>query len=399
MNKQQVVDKFDELPAAIAIDAEKLLQYWRERLATECSQQSVANRESIIIWLVRNYLEQYEVLSSKERKILDRAMNYRYSILHQRYVGMDKEVAYRNLINRLASVLALRYRIQTWVATSRDRHRSVLDVLQEIIPELLHSDKYMHQEMARITKITTDDRLKNALLLASIEEYCLRPVRSQPLITYRFFNYQHSFQRGGLTQVPNNEVVRLVSEEIMTQESDSRVSLVDIAAIAEYQLAQDLEEQQALRQAVKQEFENYLLANFGQLAVEWLQLYLLGKSQDEIAKRLNQPIEVVYRLREKISYHAIRVFAIKSNPELVGKWLSISLLEHNLGLTSQEFHLLYEKLTPIQRSVLELCKVGYSTETIAQHLHLKNHQVMGHWTKIYLVAQTLRTQNRNRQRC
>jgi hypothetical protein len=32
-------------------------------------------------------------------------------------------------------------------------------------------------------------------------------------------------------------------------------------------------------------------------------------------------------------------------------------------------------------------------EAIAQQLQLKTHQVLGEWTKVYLAAQTLRTQN------
>ncbi|WP_258001422.1 hypothetical protein [Fischerella thermalis] len=36
--------------------------------------------------------------------------------------------------------------------------------------------------MAFISEFTTDPRLRNALLCASVEEYCLRPVRNQPLI-------------------------------------------------------------------------------------------------------------------------------------------------------------------------------------------------------------------------
>ncbi|BAS56702.1 hypothetical protein NIES2135_39820 [Leptolyngbya boryana NIES-2135] len=36
---------------------------------------------------------------------------------------------------------------------------------------------------------------------------------------------------------------------------------------------------------------------------------------------LDMPIKQVYRLREKVNYHAVRVFAQKSQPELVTEWL------------------------------------------------------------------------------
>lgn len=389
---QTLKQGFEERNLTMASEAEKLAQYWRKRLVIECPEQNQVNRESIVDWLLGSDLQRFEVLTAKELDIARQAMEYRYRILRQRYLGIARERAYRNLITRLGSLVTLRNKIQTWVALSRDRQRSVLDVLQEVIQELLQSDNYIQQQMAVIAECTTDDRLKNALLFASVEEYCLRPVRNQPLLVYRFVNYLRRTQRGGLTQVPSSDLVKLVSEEILTDDSDTRVNLVDTQAIAEYQEAQAAEEQQTLRQTVKQEFQSYLLENLGQEAVVWLQLYLQGKSQDAIAKELNKPIKEVYRLREKISYHAVRVFALKDKPELVDNWLSTSLQENNLGLTPKQWELLQEKLTPIQRQILELRKSGLSIEEIAPQLKLKNHQAMGEWTKVYLTAQGLRSQ-------
>ncbi len=383
---------FEECNLAMASEAEKLTLYWRQRLLADCPEQSEANRESIISWLLGSDSKRFDLLNPKELDIAKQAMEYRYRILSQRYLGMARERAYRNLMTRLASLVTLRNKIQTWISLSRDRQRSVMDVLQEVIQELLQSDNYMQQQMACIAEFTTDARLKNSLLFATVEEYCLRPVRNQPLLVYRFVNYLRRTQRGGLTQVPGSDLIRLVSEEILTDDSENRVNLADNQAIAEYLEAQQLEEQQVLRHAVKQEFENYLQENLGEDAVQWLRLYLQGKSQDEIAKKLNKPIKEVYRLREKISYHAVRVFALKGKPELVDNWLEISLDEHNLGLTQQQLSQLYKQLTPIGRQLLELRKAGNSIEEIAQQLKLKTHQAMGEWTKIYLAAQTLRTQ-------
>jgi hypothetical protein len=390
---QTLKQGFEERNLTMVLSAEKLAQYWQKQLAMECPEQSVANRQSIVKWLLGSDLDRYETLHAKELDIAKQAMEYRYKILRQRYLGIGRERAYRNLITRLGSLVTLRHKIQTWIALSRDRQRTVLDVLQEVIQELLQSDNYIQQQMTDITQFTSDERLRNALLFASVEEYCLRPVRNQPLLVYRFVNYLRRTQRGGLTQVPTNDLVRLVSEEILTDDSDNRVNLVDTQAVAEYQEAQAAEEQLALRQTVKQEFEDYLQENLGQEAVEWLGLYLQGKSQDEIAKKLNKPIKDVYRLREKISYHAVRVFALKGKPELVDSWLSISLKEHNLGLTPKQWQQLHEQLTPLQRQVLELRKAGHSIEDTASQLKLKSHQAMGEWTKVYLVAQTLRSED------
>lgn len=382
---------FEERQNAMEPIAEKLANEWRSRLAVECAEQSQVNRESIVNWLLGSDRARYNELNHKDLDIAKQAMEYRWRILCQRYLGKGRDVAYRNLITRLGGLVTLRNKIQTWVSLSRDRQRSVVDVLQEVIQELLQSDNYMLSQMASIDKFTSDPRLKNALLFASVEEYCLRPIRNQPLLVYRFVNYLRRTSRGGLTQVPTSDLVKLVSEEVLTDDSDNRVNLVDNQAIADYQEAQDLEEQQSLRSDVKQEFENYLKENLGEEAVQWLQMYLQGKSQDAIAKKLNKPIKEIYRLREKISYHAVRVFALKNKPELVDIWLGTSLAEHNFGLTPAQWELLLQKITPTQRQILELRKAGESVEAIALKLKLKAHQAMGEWTKVYLAAQALRT--------
>ncbi|WP_041232917.1 HetZ-related protein 2 [Cylindrospermum stagnale] len=384
---------FEERNLTMAKHAANLAQHWRLRLAAECPEQSEAARESIILWLLGVDLNRFDLLNPKELEIAKQAMEYRWRILHQRYLGIGRERAYRNLILRLGSLVTLRNKIQTWVSLSRDRQRSVMDVLQEVLQELLQSDHYMQQQMACIAEFASDRRLQDTMLFASIEEYCLRPVRNQPLLVYRFVNYLRRTQRGGLTQVPASDLIRLVSEEVLTEDSDNRINLVDSQAIAEYQEARQLEEQQALRQAVHQQLSNYLRQNLGQEAVEWLRLYLQGKTQEEIAKKLNKPIKEVYRLREKISYHAVRVFALKSKPKLVDNWLSISLQEHNLGLTQNKWQQLDQQLTPVERQILDLRRAGNSIEATAQQLKLKTHQVLGEWTKIYLAAQALRTQD------
>ncbi|MBN3874193.1 MAG: HetZ-related protein 2 [Nostoc sp.] len=383
---------FEERNLTMTKDVEQLALDWRKRLAAECPDQNEAARQSIILWLFGSDSKRFDLFNAKEFDIAKQAMEYRWRILRQRYLGLGRERAYRNLIMRLGSLVTLRNKIQTWVALSRDRQRSVMDVLQEVLQELLQSDSHMQQQMADIAKYTTDRRLRDALLFASVEEYSLRPVRNQPLLAYRFVNYLRRTQRGGLTQVPVRDLIRLVSEEFLTDDSDNRVNLVDSQAIAEYQEAQQLEEQQALRQSVQKEFENYLQENLGTDAVEWLRLYLQGKSQEEIAQRLNKQTKEVYRLREKISYHAVRVFALKGKPELVDSWLSISLQEHNLGLTQNQWQQLDEQLTPLGRQIVNLQRTGNSIEAIAQHLKLKTHQVLGEWTKVYLAAQALRTQ-------
>jgi len=300
---------------------EELGQDWRSQLTADLPTYPPATHESIVMWLLGENTARFNELTPDQRKVARQAMDYRYRILCQRYLGMPPERAYKQLIQRLSSLFLIRNKIRTWIALSRDRQRSVVDVLQEVIQELLQNDTYMQQQTLWIARCTPDLRLRNALLLAALEEYCLRPIRNQPLLAYRFVNYLRRSQRGGMTQVPANDFIRLVSEEIAPDDSENSISLLDSEAIAQYQDAQSAQELQELRQAVIQRFEAYLTEKLGPVAAQWLHYYLEGQSQEAIAQSLGIPVKQVYRLREKINYHAVRVFASKTQSDLVISWL------------------------------------------------------------------------------
>jgi hypothetical protein len=370
--------------------ADELEQDWRSRIASDYPDQSLATKESIIRWLLGDNLERFDALMPNQLAIAKQAMDYRYRILRQRYLGVGPERAYRNLTTRLAGLVTLRNKIRTWVSLSRDRQRAVVDVLQEVIQELLNSDRYIQKQISWIAECTDDTRLRDALLLTTIEEYCLRPIRNQPLLVYRFVNFLRRSQRGGMTHVPEGDMVRLISESVTLEDMDTPVSLLDNQAVADYQDTQAWEEQQTLRMSVRKEFEAYLSENLGPEAAQWLRLYLQGQSQEAIASALNMQVKQVYRLREKISYHAIRVFSIKEKQELVASWLETSLQEHSLGLTPVQWQNYLESLTPEQRQLLEQLKAGKTPEAIAKDLNWKVNQVMGEWSKLYLAAQALR---------
>lgn len=371
--------------------AEKLVNDWRSRLQKDCPDYNSETHQSIISWLLGENLERFDNLQPDQLEIARQAMDYRYRILCQRYLGVAPEQAYSRLIQRLGSLFLIRNKIRTWVALSRDRQRTVVDVLQEVIQELLQTDRYLQQQIRWIAQVTGSNRLRNTLMLATTEEYCLRPIRNQPLLVYRFVNYLRRTQRGGMTQVPTGDLIRLVSEELTPEEADNPISLLDAQAISQYQEAQAWEERQRQRVAVQQEFAAYLEEQLGPTAAEWLKLYLQGRSQEAIAHALNLPVKQVYRLREKVSYHAIRIFALKNQPELVASWLETSLQENSLGLTPTQWQQYWESLTPTQQLLLEQMKAGKRISEIAQELNWKANQVMGEWSKLYLAAQTLRS--------
>lgn len=61
-------------------------------------------------------------------------------------------------------------------------------LLQDFIQVLLQNDTYMQQQMACIAEFTTDRRLENTLLFASIEEYIVQLIHKQSLLVHCFAN-------------------------------------------------------------------------------------------------------------------------------------------------------------------------------------------------------------------
>jgi DNA-binding CsgD family transcriptional regulator len=363
---------------------------WLQRLNTEQVHWSSQQKNSIIKWLLGKISHDWEGYTSDELEVVEKGLEYRYRILIQRYLGQSETKAYQNLMARLASITVLRNKIKQWIALSRDRQQQVVDVLEEIIHQMLQNDRYLQEQIQWIGECTSVKSLRNSLLLTSIEEYCLRPIRNQPLLMYRFVNFLRDSQKGGMTKVPSQQAIRLVSEQINESQSETLINLLDSQAIADYEAQQRWDHHEVLRLQVQREFETYLRQNLDDLCVQWFLLYLKGFNQEAIAEKLNLPIKKIYRLREKVSYHAIKNFSLKQKPELVANWLEISLKEHNFGLTLSQWEKYQAQLNCTQRQLLVQLKSGNSPAEIAQTFDWKESKVIQEWGNLYQMAQSLR---------
>ncbi|MEL6813383.1 MAG: HetZ-related protein 2 [Cyanobacteria bacterium J06598_3] len=362
---------------------------WHKQLKSDLPDQSEATHSAIVQWLIGNP-ERFASMDPAQIKLAKKAMDYRYRIFVSRYLGLSPDRAYKRLLKKLSGLFLIRSKIRTWIALSRDRKRNVQDVIQEVIQEMLQSDRYMKQQTLWIKECTDKASLRNLLTLATIEEYCLRPIYNKPLLVHRFINYLRRSSRGGMTQVPAAELIQLISEEIGTDEADGTLSLLDFEALDQYEIQKNHEEQQAARQSVKQQFADYLQDKLGDRAVQWLELHLKGYTQDHIAQELGLNVREAYRLREKISYHAIRIFTIKEQPDLVFSWLKTSLKQHNLGLTPTEWSAYWGKLSNEQQQLIDAFKSGSTVKEIAQTFSLTEKQTTSQWAELYLLAQDMR---------
>jgi hypothetical protein len=267
----------------------------------------------------------------------------------------------------------------------------VYDVLEEVIQEMLQRDRYLRHELQWIQTCAPSPNLQSAFLCTVLEEYCLRPIQNQPLISYRFVNLMRRYQRAGVTNLPADQSLKLLSTELETNNSEQTLNLLDNEAIARHQTKEDLWQEDLLRQTVIDNFLEYLKNNVKDpLALPWFQLYLQGKTQEAIAQELQIPIQQSYRLKDKVKYHAIHNFAIKTHPDIVAAWLQTSLTQDRLGLTPQQWQTFTEQLTPEQLQILMTLQQQSTDQTPAETLDYKTTAMLRQWSQIYLIAQNIR---------
>lgn len=164
----------------------EIQKIWLSRLNDDRLPQSQSEKENIVQWLLKDV--DWNHLTLEQKVIAQQRCLNRYQILKQRYLNGSAIQVYRNLIYRLSSVVVLSHSQKSGMSGNPDAQRTLLNVIQRIIQEMLTEDDLV-KEMLEIAQCTRDESLRDRLLLASIEEYCLRCVDHQPLLVHRFYDY------------------------------------------------------------------------------------------------------------------------------------------------------------------------------------------------------------------
>ncbi len=120
--------------------------------------------------------------------------------------------------------------------------------------------------------------------------------------------------------------------------------------------------------------------------------YFILRLQDLPANEIEAILGLTPRqrdyLQQRFKYHLIR-FALSHHWELVHQWLEADL-EHNFGLTPQQWDLFMEQLSSQQQRLL-CCKQDKLTErAIAQELGCSTTQVHKQWSKLLEKAWEIR---------
>lgn len=164
------------------LNKESLESFWHSRLLEDYPAYNLEKRSCIIRWLLGEELAQFDRLTSRQLAIAEQMMDYRYRILHERYLEVEPNQAYYNLVVRLSALMMLCHQIRAWIASSQQSKKTLANLIQAAIEEMLKSDLYIKGQIDWIGKFTRDRDLRDTLVLGCIEEYCLRPIRHQPAI-------------------------------------------------------------------------------------------------------------------------------------------------------------------------------------------------------------------------
>lgn len=167
---------------------EQLQVNWDESIKRDSPQQSQEKRQEILQWLL-NIVNNQEL----ESDAINQRLEYRYQILRKRYLTVDSHQGYRVLIIRLSSLMIRLPVANTWMKHSGISDKDMIRLLQKVIQEILEHNPHWQQQVKQIARWTSDNDLRNALVLASLEEYCLYPVDNQPLLLHwlRQYFYRH----------------------------------------------------------------------------------------------------------------------------------------------------------------------------------------------------------------
>jgi hypothetical protein len=120
--------------------------------------------------------------------------------------------------------------------------------------------------------------------------------------------------------------------------------------------------------------------------------YLTLKLQDLSAPEIDQILGLTSRqrdyLQQRFKYH-VEKFAKQHQWQLVHQWLGAGL-EHKLGLSSQQWDIFWNQLTPQQQQIFELKTACQSDLLISKSVQCTPKQLQKRWTQMLELAWSIR---------
>jgi hypothetical protein len=267
------------------------------------------------------------------------------------------------------------------------RYNLIEDFLQGFYTESL---KAFRRENELPENYQPRTRLELAEYMAFTEQYAKRRIglpggQTQQLIVLRA---QRFGQRQPL-EVSVDIEQALESPRGEDAEAHNRAPIVQ--QLREHMVSDVVDSSEAvLRDRVISELVQYLESEGQKDCVD----YLVLKLQDLSAPEIDDILELTPRqrdyLQQRFKYH-VEKFTLSRNWKLVHQWLGADL-DQKLGLSSQQWEIFVNRLTPEQQQLLKLKQGSLEDQDIARKLKLTAKQLQKRWGNLLDLARQIRNQ-------
>jgi hypothetical protein len=269
------------------------------------------------------------------------------------------------------------------------RYSMIEDFLQGFYTESL---KAFRRESELPENFQPKTRLELAEYMAFTEQYAKRRItlpggNSQQLVVLRA-------QRFGQRQ-PQEVAVDI--EQVLggggkTEEAEAHNRSPIAQQLRERTVSDTVDLSEAvLRDRVLSELVDYLKAQDQQDCVDYLCLKMQDLSAPEIDEVLGLTPRKRDYLQQRFKYH-VEKFTLSKNWKLVHQWLGADI-DQNLGLSTEQWYLFLDQLTPDQRHILELKRSQATDQEIVKALRCTPKQLQKRWERMLNLARQTRNQN------
>jgi hypothetical protein len=266
------------------------------------------------------------------------------------------------------------------------RYNLIEDFLQAFYIEAI---KAFRRETELPENYTPRTQLQVAEYMAFTEQYAKRRINlpggaNQQLIVLR--------AQGFARRQPQETTVdiEMAVDSAKTEEAESYQRNVAVQQIRSQMIAKpgfDPSEESE-RNRVITELMKYLESQGQSDCMNYLTLKLQDLSAPEIDQILGLTSRQRDYLQQRFKYH-VEKFAKQHQWQLVHQWLGAGL-EHKLGLSSQQWDVFWNQLTPQQQQIFELKTACQSDQLISKAVQCTPKQLQKRWTQMLELAWSIR---------
>lgn len=202
--------------------ANHLKSFWESYLLGH-SHLNSTQRGGLMRWLLGENIDKLENLTTEELASATHAITNRYRILRNYYLGITPKQAYSHLFNRFGTVMMKYSLLRNWMTASQGHQKTLLIALEGMIEQILRVDPYLRSQQNQIAQCTDDSSLRNALLLTTIEEYCLHSINNYPLLLHLLSNFLRALQDQQQITSQQHKLLQLLSTEIQQKPPNAQI--------------------------------------------------------------------------------------------------------------------------------------------------------------------------------